>query len=323
MSFAQLDRGDAGPEVRELHRRLEVLGFLSGAPEDRFEEATRDAVSAFQQSRGLEPDGICTTQTWKALVEAEHQFGDRPLYLTSPMLRGDDVASLQLRLGSLGFNAGRVDGYFGPNTQRALREFQHNADLVVDGVCARDTVLQLTRLASRGTTVSVAGLREREALRGRPTTLTGLRVSICHQEVDGSIAGGLGADLHAANAVVAISTDSDWSALATLTNNFDADVCIALELVDAHALDVAYFGTDGFESAAGRTLAEELLRQLPHVQNWTVGAARPMRLAILRETRCPTIRLRLGPAVELSEIHSLIGAAIHRSLDRWAAHLAQ
>ena len=287
MKFAELDRGDAGPQVDELHRRLQSLGFLDGAPADSFCDLTQSAVSAFQQSRGLEPDGVCTVQTWKALIEAEHQFGDRPLYLTSPMMRGDDVAALQLRLGTLGFNAGRVDGYFGPNTQRALRDFQRNVDLVVDGVCARDTVTQLSRMASRGTTISIAGLREREALRGTAPTLSGLRIAICHQLDDALLAGSIGADLHAQRAIVAISADTDWSALATLTNQFDADVCLALETVDDHALDVAYFGTDGFESLAGRALAEQLLRQFPHGSGWSVGAARPMRLPILRETRCP------------------------------------
>ena len=32
------------------------------------------------------------------------------------MLRGDDVAELQVRLAQLGFNPGRIDGIFGPAT---------------------------------------------------------------------------------------------------------------------------------------------------------------------------------------------------------------
>ena len=88
--------------------------------------ATEDAVRAFQTGRGLRCDGRCDEQTWTALVEASWKLGDRLLFLTSPNLRGDDVAELQSRLGRLGFDCGRVDGILGPSTARALEEFQSN-----------------------------------------------------------------------------------------------------------------------------------------------------------------------------------------------------
>ena len=169
--FQQLTYGDAGPEVEELHRRLERLGFLGESGGPSYAEMTRMAVAAFQESRGLDPTGTCDDPTWRALLEAEHQFGDRPLYLTAPMLRGDDVAALQLRLGALGFDAGRVDGIFGPNTQRAVREFQRNVDIIVDGVCARDTVEQLERLSTRGGTVGWT-VRLTSPSRSRPRSVS-------------------------------------------------------------------------------------------------------------------------------------------------------
>ena len=313
--FHQQTSGAAGPDIDDLRQRLEALGFLA-APEPTPTDIA-DAVVAFQRSRGLDESGNCDDPTWRALLEAEHQFGARPLYLTSPMLRGDDVATLQLRLGSLGFNAGRVDGIFGPSTQTALREFQRNVDLIVDGVCARDTVSQLNRLASRSSSVSIAGIRERESLRGRSADLAGLRVSICHQGADSGLAGALGADLHVADAIVTLVSDDDWSALAVATNEFGADVCIALEIVDTPALEVAFFGTEGFQSHAGRILAESLLRQLPNPPGWGPGVAHGMRLPILRETRCPTVRLKLGPRAEVAEMHSLLVAAANRGLRAW------
>ena len=66
------------------------------------------------------------------------------------MMRGDDVADLQLRLGALGFDAGRVDGILGPVTQTAIGEFQRNAGLVTDQVCGPETVEALVRLEGRG-----------------------------------------------------------------------------------------------------------------------------------------------------------------------------
>ncbi len=315
--FHQLTVGDAGPEVDELQQRLVDLGFEVNEPRDRFDEVTRISVEQFQRSRGLDASGVCDSATWRALLEAEHQFGSRPLYLASPMLRGDDVATLQLRLGSLGFNAGRVDGIFGPNTQRAVRDFQQNVDLVVDGVCARDTVSQLDRLTSRGGGHSVAGMREREDLDVRATALGGLRVAICHRGVDNALVGALGADLHLAEAVVSVASDDDWSALAAATNAFEADVCLAVDVVDAVGVEIAYYSTDGFQSEAGRMLAESLLRQLPHPPGWPPSVARGMRLPILRETRCPTVRIKIGPIDDVAEIHSLLVAAGHRALRAW------
>ena len=66
------------------------------------------------------------------------------------MMRGDDVAELQTRLGRLGFgDAGRVDGVFGPDTLEALEEFQHNVGIAGDGICGPDSVAALVRLGLR------------------------------------------------------------------------------------------------------------------------------------------------------------------------------
>src|SRR5690606_15025741 len=96
-----IEYGASGEEVRDLHRRLAVAGFgVVNAPLHTFTDATRAALEAFQRNRGLEPTGCCDAQTWQVLVEAGYRLGDRHLYLQAPMLRGDDVAELQLRLGS-------------------------------------------------------------------------------------------------------------------------------------------------------------------------------------------------------------------------------
>ena len=52
--------------------------------------------------------------------------------------RGADVATLQQRLSTRGFNTG-ADGIFGRHTEAALKEFQSAAGLVVDGIAGRKT----------------------------------------------------------------------------------------------------------------------------------------------------------------------------------------
>ncbi|WP_308017614.1 C40 family peptidase [Alkalihalobacillus deserti] len=53
--------------------------------------------------------------------------------------RGSSVRALQSALNANGVNAGTADGVFGLQTQRAVREFQRNAGITVDGVAGPQT----------------------------------------------------------------------------------------------------------------------------------------------------------------------------------------
>lgn len=53
-------------------------------------------------------------------------------YLSSGS-QGNDVRILQVSLNTFGFNAGAVDGSFGPITDKALRAFQKASKIAVDG----------------------------------------------------------------------------------------------------------------------------------------------------------------------------------------------
>ena len=108
------------------------------------------------------------------LLRAGFQLGDRLLYLHVPMLRGDDIADLQLQLNSLGFDAGQVDGIFGPDTSKALIEFQRNIGLTADGISGLETVQEIRQLAGRSTGLTpVAQVRELENYEIADQTLTG------------------------------------------------------------------------------------------------------------------------------------------------------
>lgn len=58
--------------------------------------------------------------------------------------KGKDIEALQETLVSLGYFV-EVDGDFGPATQRAVRNFQHDRGLKVDGLVGADTIAELKR----------------------------------------------------------------------------------------------------------------------------------------------------------------------------------
>ena len=59
----------------------------------------------------------------------------RPLSLQAKRMNGDDVWALQRFLIEQGYQeAGVVDGWFGPNTEKAVRRFQTDNQITADGV---------------------------------------------------------------------------------------------------------------------------------------------------------------------------------------------
>ena len=58
----------------------------------------------------------------------------RDLRLTSPRMTGDDVIAVQARLTDLGYDSGSIDGIYGPITEGAVRQYQSDHGLTVDGI---------------------------------------------------------------------------------------------------------------------------------------------------------------------------------------------
>lgn len=313
-----LKLGDTGPSIVDLHRRLAQAGFGAVDPrEATFSAETEAAIREFQGSRRIEVDGVVGRHTWSALAEAAYRLGDRLLYhKSSPMLRGDDVAELQQRLGALGFDAGRVDGIFGPDTAKALETFQRNAGLPTDGIFGPDSLAALQRLGGRETQANVATVRERERL------LQPREPAWAGRMVLGEL-GGLGAivdtcarRLRHAGVQVDVLSHPDESHQARTSNGLGVDLYVAMVAADDQRCSVSYFATDGFESTGGARLAALLTAELTaagFAHTETLG----QRLPILRETRMPAVVLRLGPTSELVRSAPTMAAAVTAAVEAW------
>lgn len=109
MLFFNLTLGSTGSAVMSLQNRLVELGYLE-MPSTLYDEATRDAVVAFQNAIGVEPTGEASASLQryifsKAAPDASVRFeatGDSYAAL-QPGDTGDAVTNLQRRLWQLGF----------------------------------------------------------------------------------------------------------------------------------------------------------------------------------------------------------------------------
>jgi N-acetylmuramoyl-L-alanine amidase len=241
-------------------------------------------------------------------------------YLQAPMLRGDDVAELQLRLSSLGFDAGRVDGIFGSETERALAEFQRNAGLPTDGIAGRDTIGELCRLGTMADRADpVAVVRERERLRRAPRALEHRRVVIGDLGGLDALTTAVSRLLRHAGGDVVTLHEPDGSLQAAAANRFGAELYVGL-LANTRSM-LGYFATTGFESTGGRRLAELCGAGL-QIAIGTDPRTPPcevlgMRLPVLRETRMPAVLCRIGPPDLVVTRTAEVAQALAEAVRQW------
>ena len=302
--------------MADLISRLEALGHAVDG--DAYTDATAQAVAAFQQDRGLDVTGICDGRTWATLIEANYALGDRNLYLHTPMWRGDDVAELQLALGELGFDAGRVDGIFGPDTLDGLVDFQRNVGLVPDGIAGRRTVRELGRYRGRTTNAQpVTTVKERNQLRKASAGAGLLRAVVGEQGGAAALVATVARELRRAGVTVLTLDHPSPSARAQTANAFEADIYLGLSVAPQPSWTSWYFSVPGYESIGGRELANRLVCFGSGLAETHGAEAVGKRLPILRETKMPAVVCEIGPPDLLIRNSAAIAAGIVASVQEW------
>lgn len=301
--------GDSGRPIRDIQDRLNALDHLC-IPDvaGEFGKGTYDAVTAFQKERGLAPDGIVGRDTWTSLWEASYRLGDRLMYQRRPMLRGDDVSELQVRLNSLGFDAGSIDGIFGPDTRRAVTDFQHNRGEAEDGIAGPTTVAQLRLVARVVPETGRDAVRERQWLRSLPDSLVGTRMFLdagCRDDAEAASA--WGAVLAAAAAVQELggipvmsrSQDTFFPVQirSSRANRLGAGLVVSFQVASPDEPGVGFFRSQHSHSEAGQSIATAIA---PTLGLQPVGLARP----ILKETRAPAV------VILSDDLSPLLGALV-------------
>jgi N-acetylmuramoyl-L-alanine amidase len=287
-------QGDRGEAVLDVQSRLSSLGFEIGS--DRFGifgDGTRRAVAGFQEARGLPVDGVVGPETWRAIVDASYALGDRMLYHRVPMMRGDDVAELQARLNSLGFDAGKVDGVFGPDTLAGLLDFQHNRGLAEDGIAGALVANELSLVGFATKKHGREVVRERQWLSGLPRSIAGVHIYLdpeCRSEIE-SAATWMAA-LEASGSIQrlggipilsrSIDTEPPARLRAQRANRINADLVVGFFVPRDGEEGVHYFESDRSISEAGKAIASVIAQRLGLE---CAGRTMPM----LKETRSPAV----------------------------------
>jgi peptidoglycan hydrolase-like protein with peptidoglycan-binding domain len=129
MAQPTIKKGSQGPAVKLAQKRLLVRGYDPGPIDGLFGAKTEKAVKYYQADRGLTVDGIIGPQTWARLDPPTIKKGST----------GDAVKLAQHLLTAYGYHPGPADGDFGVNTENAVKQFQTDYGLAVDGIVGPKT----------------------------------------------------------------------------------------------------------------------------------------------------------------------------------------
>lgn len=158
--------GDFSQDVRRMQVYLNRISrnfpSIPKIPQTlgKFDEATKDAAESFQSQFNLTVDGIIGKATWykiiyihtsvkklSELISEGITMSELPKQYEKPLrkgMRGGEVLTLQYFLSFIGdfdFSIPTLsqDGIFGEDTERAVRAFQAENNLLQDGIVGKKT----------------------------------------------------------------------------------------------------------------------------------------------------------------------------------------
>ena len=132
-SCTTIQVGSTGNIVMKLQYELYKKGYDPKGIDGIFGVLTQNAVILFQTAYNLVANGIVDSLTWAALGITDCTYYPTQCISIQIGSSGDIVKVLQKELKNKGYYTGVVDGVFGLTTDTAVRLFQTNNGLVVDG----------------------------------------------------------------------------------------------------------------------------------------------------------------------------------------------
>ena len=145
---AQAPTGARTAKVETAQRLLARMGLLRETPNGLLTPATQEAIRQFSAQQGIATTGVVNDALlnslrrviWQTQKWAGGNYKGREKLVDAQGLR-----EAQLLLGKLGFDAGPLDGTFGPQTQVATEAFQESQAVSVDGLITATVLMNLRR----------------------------------------------------------------------------------------------------------------------------------------------------------------------------------
>ncbi|WP_185961390.1 peptidoglycan-binding protein [Telmatospirillum sp. J64-1] len=158
---APASRPPTPEEVQTVQRTLGALGYEAGPIDGRVGAQTRQAVLAYERDMGLPPSGRVTPELTSQLhqvaggpsaggsddapqqASAPQQFEGPEDYLRRTGQLPQVVREVQRHLRDADYPVGPVDGLVGPQTRQAVRQYQRDRGLSVDGQISQGLLADL------------------------------------------------------------------------------------------------------------------------------------------------------------------------------------
>ncbi len=171
--FSELEKGDTGYEVVQLQTQLTALSYYQKTIVDEFGNGTYNAMREFEKANGLAVNGIASVEDqqllyqkaaeltaaaesstdglissyspegqlemWQQIAVALRYDGSYPYEVLQKGDVGYEVTMLQTRLQELSYYEKTVVNNFANGTYNALRNFQSQNGLKVDGIATVET----------------------------------------------------------------------------------------------------------------------------------------------------------------------------------------
>lgn len=152
-NFADLFPGQAGkeekqyvgtvskknPRVEEIQKMLKELGFYRGFVDGKMGKETRSALTTFQKINSIDATGKADLKTLNELrKQTRSQSKNNKTTAKKKEDPGQkvsyDIKTTQSLLKKAGFHKGQIDGKMGPETVKAIKQFQRSKNLKESGV---------------------------------------------------------------------------------------------------------------------------------------------------------------------------------------------
>lgn len=161
-NYAYLQFGSTGTLVSALQDALQELGFYTGKVDGSFGTATVTALKNFQKQNGLKQDGVASPELQQLLYEGKpkNSKGKKTDVKTLPPIdgylmvrddKGEAVRALQTKLKNLGYYTGVLGTLYDAATEKAVKAFQKDHNLTVDGKAGEKTQQLLNLLSATAT----------------------------------------------------------------------------------------------------------------------------------------------------------------------------